>query len=124
MSRQALKKYAGLVPNSIFLSELEVLEGQKKKAETVLLSTWKVIPHPDVAKKFAEIEANESVDDRVERFKKILNVKKSDVETKTLKAELNILSENFPEARRAISCLLYTSPSPRDGLLSRMPSSA
>ena len=109
MSRQALKKYAGLVPNSIFLSELEVLEGQKKKAETVLLSTWKVIPHPDVAKKFAEIEANESVDDRVERFKKILNVKKSDVETKTLKAELNILSENFPEARRAISDLIAVS---------------
>ena len=25
---------------------------------------------------------------------------------------------------KAISCLLYTSPSPRDGLLSRMPSSA
>ena len=25
---------------------------------------------------------------------------------------------------RVISCLLYTSPSPRDGLLSRMPSSA
>ena len=29
----------------------------------------------------------------------------------------NILSEDMP-------CLLYTSPSPRDGLLSRMPSSA
>ena len=26
--------------------------------------------------------------------------------------------------RRGMSCLLYTSPSPRDGLLSRMPSSA
>ena len=25
---------------------------------------------------------------------------------------------------QAIACLLYTSPSPRDGLLSRMPSSA
>ena len=25
---------------------------------------------------------------------------------------------------RAMDCLLYTSPSPRDGLLSRMPSSA
>ena len=25
---------------------------------------------------------------------------------------------------KAIACLLYTSPSPRDGLLSRMPSSA
>ena len=29
-----------------------------------------------------------------------------------------------PVAARANTCLLYTSPSPRDGLLSRMPSSA
>ena len=108
VSRQALKRYAGLVPNSILLSELELLEGQKKRAEAVLLSTWKAIPHPDVAKKFAEIENNESVEARIERFKKILNVKTTDTETKTLKAELNILSENFPEARRAISDLIET----------------
>ena len=32
---------------------------------------------------------------------------------------------NYPlDGGRFISCLLYTSPSPRDGLLSRMPSSA
>ena len=30
----------------------------------------------------------------------------------------------FPRFEYAYSCLLYTSPSPRDGLLSRMPSSA
>ena len=30
----------------------------------------------------------------------------------------------MPQALRIIICLLYTSPSPRDGLLSRMPSSA
>ena len=30
----------------------------------------------------------------------------------------------FPNARTLQACLLYTSPSPRDGLLSRMPSSA
>ena len=29
-----------------------------------------------------------------------------------------------PAGKRIIFCLLYTSPSPRDGLLSRMPSSA
>ena len=29
-----------------------------------------------------------------------------------------------PEKNQNIACLLYTSPSPRDGLLSRMPSSA
>ena len=31
---------------------------------------------------------------------------------------------NFSESEVVDSCLLYTSPSPRDGLLSRMPSSA
>ena len=108
VSRQALKRFAGLVPNSILLSELELLEGQKKKAEAILLSSWKAIPHPDIAKKFAEIESDESVEARIERFKKILNVKKTDTETKILNAELNILSENFPEARRAISDLIET----------------
>ena len=35
------------------------------------------------------------------------------------------LSEAEMQARaEAVFCLLYTSPSPRDGLLSRMPSSA
>ena len=32
-------------------------------------------------------------------------------------------AEGVPNSRRS-GCLLYTSPSPRDGLLSRMPSSA
>ena len=32
---------------------------------------------------------------------------------------------DLPQAQKAVQgCLLYTSPSPRDGLLSRMPSSA
>ena len=31
---------------------------------------------------------------------------------------------NITENNNKLSCLLYTSPSPRDGLLSRMPSSA
>ena len=33
-------------------------------------------------------------------------------------------AENPEKIARLIICLLYTSPSPRDGLLSRMPSSA
>ena len=34
------------------------------------------------------------------------------------------ISKRRDEAQQVLSCLLYTSPSPRDGLLSRMPSSA
>ena len=35
-----------------------------------------------------------------------------------------ITAAYFADAELNIVCLLYTSPSPRDGLLSRMPSSA
>ena len=38
---------------------------------------------------------------------------------------LQVVQVSTPEGREgAAPCLLYTSPSPRDGLLSRMPSSA
>ena len=51
-----------------------------------------------------------------------------DVTRPAAREQLRILGEQaevgvLPEADRE-SCLLYTSPSPRDGLLSRMPSSA
>ena len=36
----------------------------------------------------------------------------------------DILSDLVKNPRVGYTCLLYTSPSPRDGLLSRMPSSA
>ena len=36
----------------------------------------------------------------------------------------NLPRRNFPFNHSHSFCLLYTSPSPRDGLLSRMPSSA
>ena len=44
---------------------------------------------------------------------------------KRLMRQLPELSQTFPNEYRNINfCLLYTSPSPRDTLLSRMPSSA
>ena len=42
----------------------------------------------------------------------------------TLVIKETLLKEAGPYSVKATNCLLYTSPSPRDGLLSRMPSSA
>ena len=39
-------------------------------------------------------------------------------------AQLLVSNGDVVELDQPIACLLYTSPSPRDGLLSRMPSSA
>ena len=38
--------------------------------------------------------------------------------------QLSAEGEDLKNKAQKINCLLYTSPSPRDGLLSRMPSSA
>ena len=47
---------------------------------------------------------------------------RTDLEYMTRRAEQ--AEARLAEYERFYSCLLYTSPSPRDGLLSRMPSSA
>ena len=39
-------------------------------------------------------------------------------------SEVNSKNESIKKLQEEYACLLYTSPSPRDGLLSRMPSSA
>ena len=49
---------------------------------------------------------------------------KIDEQNFLVSAHLNLGEENFFDFELINDCLLYTSPSPRDGLLSRMPSSA
>ena len=53
---------------------------------------------------------------------------KESVQIETIPSEANNIEdpsgEILPQAADVNTCLLYTSPSPRDGLLSRMPSSA
>src|SRR5680860_284197 len=50
------------------------------------------------------------------------------VELTRFRGHLNIwetgVHDGKVQSKQAVCCLLYTSPSPRDGLLSRMPSSA
>ena len=67
-------------------------------------------------------------------LQEILTIKSDDVIGRAKAYESIVKGENLPEAGLPESfnvlmhelkgCLLYTSPSPRDGLLSRMPSSA
>ena len=51
----------------------------------------------------------------------------TDKDLKDIKKQMiKIINKDMPLRREEVSrdCLLYTSPSPRDGLLTRMPSSA
>ena len=76
----------------------------KEKSLKDYLSKAKIIINDDQKLK-------KLIDDVLKKLKKLSTDKKTT-------AKLN------DSLRLFISCLLYTSPSPRDGLLSRMPSSA
>ena len=65
------------------------------------------------------------------RFKthiEILRSKKSVIQDRSIYEDVEIFALNLYKmgkmSKRDYDCLLYTSPSPRDGLLARMPSSA
>ena len=53
----------------------------------------------------------------------ITQIIESTLKNKT-RAKISLCGGSTPKAAYSLFCLLYTSPSPRDGLLSRMPSSA
>ena len=77
--------------------------------------------HPD-AEILAAVAMGQSADEATVAHLEQCEVCRTEV------AELASLVAALPAARAAtadlVACLLYTSPSPRDGLLSRMPSSA
>eukprot|EP01016_Furgasonia_blochmanni_P023338 TRINITY_DN2520_c0_g1_i1.p1 TRINITY_DN2520_c0_g1~~TRINITY_DN2520_c0_g1_i1.p1 ORF type:complete len:258 (-),score=71.51 TRINITY_DN2520_c0_g1_i1:48-821(-) len=69
-----------------------------------------------------EAERKKREADEIQRLEDLERKKREDEEAALLKQkEQEVLVQ---ERERLKSCLLYTSPSPRDGLLSRMPSSA
>ena len=62
----------------------------------------------------------------IEMFQKINELKEKGYQLKAIEPVLKrmLAGEKDLDLNEVLSCLLYTSPSPRDGLLSRMPSSA
>ena len=62
----------------------------------------------------------------VETYDEAMNAESQGADRIELCSRLDLdgLTPSKELVKRLVSCLLYTSPSPRDGLLSRMPSSA
>ena len=63
-----------------------------------------------------------------EELSQVAHAKQSDVRARLSSGDmagaLHVVLADPPTGQHAVHCLLYTSPSPRDATLSRMPSSA
>jgi HemY protein len=102
-----------LVPAAAMAARSYVGKGKTRNAVRVLKKAWEAQPHPDLAAAFAAIEPNETALERVKRFTTLTRIHPHDPETRLVLAELNIVAEDFPEARRALGDLVETAPDAR-----------
>ncbi len=91
-----------LVPAAAMAARAYIAKGKPRNAAKIIHKAWEVRPHPDLAYVFAEIAPDETPDARVKRFATLTSVHPENLETRLIRAELNIVAEDFPEARRAL----------------------
>ena len=102
-----------LVPAAVMAARSYIEQGSKRYATRVIKKAWDAQPHPDLAAAFAEIEHDETPQQRIKRFAKLINAHPDHRESKLLAAELQIAAEDFPAARRALGDLIETDPDAR-----------
>lgn len=102
-----------LVPAAALAARSYIAKGKPRNAIKVLKKAWESQPHPDLAAAFAAIVPDETAAERVKRFAALTDIRADDPETRLVRAELNIVAEDFPEARRALGDLIDTKPDAR-----------
>ncbi|MDK3017816.1 heme biosynthesis protein HemY [Pseudodonghicola flavimaris] len=110
---EANKLSPDLVPAAALAARAYVAENKPKLAVRVLKKAWEAQPHPDLAAAFAAIAPEETPAERVKRFQALTRIHPHHAETRLLLAELNIVAEDFPEARRALGDLVENAPDAR-----------
>ncbi len=109
----AVRQYPDFVAALVFLAELEVLSGNKKRIEKFLKKAWELFPHPEIAKAYASLVPDESPAQRLKRFEAFRKISPDDVQTAILVAELCMAAGNFPAAKEAIEKTAKNNPDNR-----------
>ncbi len=110
---QANRLSPDLIPAAVLAAEMHALNNASRKAVAVLKKAWSVQPHPDLAAAFAELQPDETPQERRKRFQPLLKLKPDHPETRMLEAELAIVAGDFAAARKAMGDLAETDPTIR-----------
>ena len=109
----ANRKSPDLIPAAVMAAHSLAAAGKAKNAVRILKAAWAAQPHPDLAAAFAALEPTETPAQRLKRFAQLFTLAPEHEETRLLAAELNIASEDFPAARRALGDLPERHPTTR-----------
>ncbi|WP_324752119.1 heme biosynthesis protein HemY [Roseovarius sp. Pro17] len=102
-----------LIPAAVMAARSYIAQGAPRYAARVIRKAWEQQPHPDLAAAFAAIAPDETPQQRLKRFAKLIGTRPDHRESKLVEAELNLAAEDFPTARRALGDLVEKDPDAR-----------
>ena len=106
----ALKKAPGFAPAAVLAAQIEGAAGRRSKAGRLLDDAWGVAPHPAIAKTMGDLYAEEKVERRAARLKRLAERAPDTDDSRLLIAEQDIALGQYEEARLALEPLLTRAP--------------
>jgi HemY protein len=102
-----------LVPAADVAGRLLATQGNVARASKIIMQTWEVSPHPDLALTYAHARPGDSPRDRLTRIKQLAMHSPHNMESSIAVAEAAIESHDWEDARAALKGLLDNRPTER-----------
>ncbi len=99
-----------LVPAAVVASRLATRKGEIRKASKLIESTWRVMPHPDLAEAYAHVRTGDSAIDRLKRVKSLAGQRANTTIGSLAVARAAIDAREFDEAREQLKQALRSEP--------------
>jgi HemY protein len=106
LAQEAHRLAPDLVPAAAIAGRILASQGNTPRAARVLLKTWRLSPHPDLAAAYAYARPGDSPRDRLNRVRHLARLTPHDSEGPIALAITAIEAREWDEARRALEPLL------------------
>ena len=106
LAREAHRLAPDLVPAAAIAGRVLAAQGNTPRAARVLLKTWRLSPHPDLAAAYAYARPGDSPRDRLNRMRHLARLTPHDAEGPIALAITAIEAREWDEARAALEPLL------------------
>ena len=113
LAQEAHRLAPDLVPASAIAGRLLAARGNTPRAARVLLKTWRLSPHPDLAAAYAFARPGDSPRDRLNRVRHLARLTPNHTEAQLAVALSALETRDWNEARRALEPLLEDRLTPR-----------
>jgi HemY protein len=113
LANEALRLAPSLVPAAEIAGRVLASKGESRQASRLIVRTWKLSPHPDLALVYAFARAGDSPRERLKRVKYLASLTPTDIEGPIAVANAAIEAHEWDEARGALAPYLDGRPPAR-----------